>query len=286
MTAANIQTFFDAATCTATHVLACPQTGMAAIIDSVLDFEAKSGRTSTASADRVLAHVAERALTVAWHLETHAHADHLSAAPYLQQRLGGKVAIGRQICTTQSHFKDIFNASDLSADGSQFDHLFEADEIFSIGNLLAKALHTPGHTPACISYLVGDDVFIGDTLFMPDYGSARCDFPGGDPRALYRSIRKLLALPGATRMHLCHDYSPGGRAPLWQTTVAEQRAGNVHAHDGIGEDEFVAMRSARDRTLGVPALLLPAIQVNIRAGHWPPAESNGRQYLKIPLNVV
>ncbi len=286
MTTASIQTFFDSATCTATHVVACPDTGIAAIIDSVLDFEAKSGRTSTASADKVLAHVGERGLTVAWHLETHAHADHLSAAPYLQQRLGGKIAIGSQICATQAVFKGIFNTTDLATDGSQFDRLFGADEVFAIGSLQARALQTPGHTPACISYLVGDDVFIGDTLFMPDYGSARCDFPGGDPRALYQSIRRLLALPGATRMHLCHDYSPNGRPPMWQTTVAEQRAANVHAHEGIGEDEFVAMRSARDKTLGVPALLLPAIQVNIRAGHLPPAESNGKHYLKIPLNVI
>ncbi len=286
MTAASVQTFFDPVTCTATHVIACLETGVAAIVDSVLDFEAKSGRTSTVSADKVLAHVGEGGLTVAWHLETHAHADHLSAAPYLQGHVGGKIAIGRQICATQAVFKRIFNATDLATDGSQFDHLFEADEVFSIGNLHAVALHTPGHTPACISYLVGDDVFIGDTLFMPDYGSARCDFPGGDARALYQSIRRLLALPGTTRMHLCHDYSPGGREAAWVTTVATQQAANLHAHRGIGEAEFVAMRNARDKTLGVPALLLPAIQVNIRAGRLPPAEDNGTRYLKIPLNVI
>lgn len=282
----RIQSFFDEVTFTATHVVSCPVTRAAAIIDSVLDYDAKSGRTSTASAERVLAYVREQGLQVQWHLETHAHADHLSAAPYLKAQLGGQIAIGTHIRDVQGVFKKIFNAEDMRTDGTDFDHLFEDGERFRIGELEGRVMHTPGHTPACVSYLIGDDAFIGDTLFMPDYGSARCDFPGGDARTLYRSVRKLLSLPGPTRLHLCHDYLPGGRQAIWQTTVAEQRAHNIHVHDGVSEDEFVRMRSARDKTLAMPTLLLPSVQVNVRAGHFPPAEDNGVSYLKIPLNAL
>jgi glyoxylase-like metal-dependent hydrolase (beta-lactamase superfamily II) len=281
-----IQTFFDPATFTATHVVSCPITKQAAVIDSVLDFEASSGRTGSESADRVLAYLRDERLTVAWLLETHAHADHLSAAPYLKVHVGGRIAIGTHIREVQGVFKQVFNAKDMNSDGSQFDHLFEDGETFGIGKLQARVLHTPGHTPACVTYLIGDDAFVGDTLFMPDYGSARCDFPGGDARTLYRSIRKLLSLPAETRLHLCHDYLPGGRAAQWESTVGQQRQANVHVHDGVSEDDFVAMRTARDRQLGVPALMLPSVQVNARAGHLPPPEDNGTRYLKIPLNTL
>ena len=286
MTTATIKSFFDPATFTATHVVSCPVTGTAAIIDSVLDYDPKSGRTSNASADRVLQYVREKALAVEWHLETHAHADHFSAAPYLKERLGGRIAIGRHIVEVQDVFKRIFNAKDMDTDGTQFDHLFDDDERFPIGELEARVLHTPGHTPACVTYLIGNDAFVGDTLFMPDYGSARCDFPGGDARVLYRSMRTVLALPPATRLHLCHDYLPGGREARWETTVAEQRAANIHVHDGVSEDDFVAMRTARDKTLGMPTLLLPSVQVNAQAGYLPPPEDNGTRYLKIPLNAL
>ena len=283
---ARIKTFFDAATSTATHVVSCPRSGACAVIDSVLDYEPESGRTRTVSADLVLQYLRDNALTVQWLLETHAHADHLSAAPYLKQRVGGRIAIGRHIREVQGVFKAIFNAKDLRTDGTQFDHLFDDGEHFQIGEIAARVLHTPGHTPACVSYVVGGDAFVGDTLFMPDYGTARCDFPGGDARVLYRSIRKVLALPSDTRLHLCHDYPPGGRAPRWESTVAEQRGANIHVHEGITEDDFVAMRTARDKTLAMPTLLLPAIQVNVRAGHLPPPEDNGTCYLKIPINAL
>jgi glyoxylase-like metal-dependent hydrolase (beta-lactamase superfamily II) len=283
---ATIKSFFDPATSTATHVVACPNTGAAAIIDSVLDYDPKSGRTDSASADQVLRYVREQGLKVDWHLESHAHADHVSAAPYLKERVGGRIAIGRHIREVQGVFKGIFNAKDMNTDGTQFDRLFDDGEHFRIGQLEARVLHTPGHTPACVTYVIGGDAFVGDTLFMPDYGSARCDFPGGDARVLFRSIRKVLALPPETRLHLCHDYQPGGREARWETTVAEQRAANIHVHEGINEDEFVAMRTARDKTLTMPTLLLPAIQVNARAGHLPPPEDNGTRYLKIPLNVL
>ncbi len=282
----TIKTFFDAATSTATHVVSCPATGAAAVIDSVFDYDPKSGRTSSASADRVLRHLRDHRLTVQWHLETHAHADHFSAAPYLQERVGGRIAIGRHIREVQAVFQRIFNAKDMATDGTPFDHLFEDGERFRIGELEAVVLHTPGHTPACVTYVVGGDAFVGDTLFMPDYGSARCDFPGGDARILFRSIRKVLALPAGTRLHLCHDYLPGGRAAQWETSVAEQRAANIHVHDGVSEDAFVAMRTARDKTLEMPTLLLPSVQVNARAGHFPPPEDNGTRYLKIPLNAL
>jgi len=286
MTQPHIESFFDETTFTVTHIVSCRATRCAAVIDSVLDFDPKSGRTTTTAADRVLRHLRANELTVAWHLETHAHADHLSAAPYLKQQVGGRIAIGSHIREVQAVFRKIFNADDIGADGTQFDHLFADGEAFRIGELEARVMHTPGHTPACVTYRIGGDAFIGDTLFMPDYGSARCDFPGGNARTLYRSIRKVLALPDATRLHLCHDYMPGGRAPAWESTVARQRADNLHVHDGVSEDEFVAMRTARDHTLDMPTLMLPAVQVNVRAGHFPAAESNGVRYLKIPLNTV
>jgi len=278
--------FFDPLTCSVTHLVADPLTRRAAIIDSVLDFDAKSGRTRTDSADAVIAMVRKQGFAVDWLLETHAHADRLSAAQYLQQRLGGRIAVGAHICAVQKVFKQLFNAADMAIDGSPFDHLFDDGECFRIGELEASVMHTPGHTPACVSYRVGDDAFIGDTLFMPDYGTARCDFPGGDAAALYRSVRKLLALPPHTRLHLCHDYPPDHRTPQWVTTVADQKSHNVHLHDGIGEAEFVAMRTARDRTLEMPVLMLPSVQVNVRAGHLPPPDDNGTRYLKIPLNVL
>jgi len=281
-----IDAFFDPATSTVTHLLADPATMRAAVIDSVLDYDPTSGRTSTRSADAVIARVRAEGLSVDWILETHAHADHLSAAPYLQRECGGRIAIGEHIVAVQRVFKALFNAADMATDGRPFDQLFADGETFMIGSLEARVMHTPGHTPACVSYAIGDDVFIGDTLFMPDYGSARCDFPGGDASALYASVRRLLGLPGETRLHLCHDYPPAGRAPAWVTTVAEQRADNLHLRDGISQAEFVAMRRERDRTLDMPALLLPAIQVNVRAGRFPPPEDNGTRYLKLPLNAL
>ena len=286
MTDATIRSFFDPATYTVTHVVSDPATKRAALIDSVLDYDPKSGRTATRSADAVIAHVREAVLTVDWHLETHAHADHLSAAPYLKAQLGGRIAIGEHIRDVQRVFKGLFNAADLRTDGGEFDHLFQDGETFAIGQLQARVLHTPGHTPACVSYVVGRDAFVGDTLFMPDYGTARCDFPGGDARVLYQSIRKLLALGDDLRLHLCHDYMPGGREVRWQTTAGEERQGNVHVREGVTEDEFVQMRTARDRTLDMPVLMLPAVQVNARAGRLPPAEDNGIAYLKIPLNAL
>lgn len=286
MQAARIKTFFDPTTFTATHVVWCEHTRHAAVIDSVLDFDAKSGRTAHTSAQSIIDFVGDQGLTVDWHLETHAHADHFSAAAYLQAQLGGRIAIGARIREVQAVFKKVFNAQDMSTDGTPFDHLFEDGERFHIGQLEAEVMHTPGHTPACVTYLIGDDAFVGDTLFMPDYGSARCDFPGGDARTLFHSIRRVLSLPDGTRLHLCHDYQPGGREVLWETTVAAQRAANIHVHDGVTEDEFVAVRTARDRQLEMPALLLPSVQVNARGGRFPPAEDNGVRYLKIPLDVL
>jgi glyoxylase-like metal-dependent hydrolase (beta-lactamase superfamily II) len=286
MTDATIRSFFDPATYTVTHVVSDLATQRAAIIDSVLDYDPKSGRTATRSADAVIAHVREAGLTVDWHLETHAHADHLSAAPYLKAQLGGRIAIGEHIRDVQRVFKGLFNAADLRTDGGEFDHLFQDGETFAIRQLQARVLHTPGHTPACVSYVVGRDAFVGDTLFMPDYGTARCDFPGGDARVLYQSIRKLLALGDDLRLHLCHDYMPGGREVRWETTAGEERQGNIHVREGVTEEEFVQMRTARDRTLDMPVLMLPAVQVNARAGRLPPAEDNGISYLKIPLNAL
>jgi glyoxylase-like metal-dependent hydrolase (beta-lactamase superfamily II) len=283
-----VKGFFDEETFTASYVVADPETGIAAIVDSVLDFDQPSGRTSTASADAIIAHVRERGLSVEWLLETHAHADHLSAAPYLQDRLGGRIAIGREILTVQKVFGEIFNEGpDFARDGSQFDHLFGDGDVFSIGGISAIALHVPGHTPADLAYVIGDAVFVGDTMFMPDYGTARADFPGGDARRLYASVRRLMALPGQTRVFLCHDYkAPDRQEYVWETTIHAQRTGNVHAHDGIGEDQFVEMRAKRDATLGMPRLILPSIQVNMRAGHFPEPEANGIRYLKLPLNLL
>ncbi|WP_206955469.1 MBL fold metallo-hydrolase [Trinickia acidisoli] len=283
----NVEPFFDTATSTFTYVVHAGDGTPAAVIDSVLDYDPKSGRTSTASSERVVAFVREHRLQVQWLLETHAHADHLSAAQYLKQQLGGKIGIGEQIRAVQHKFKGVFNlGADVSEDGTQFDHLFKDDETFEIGALAARALHVPGHTPADIAYQIGDAVFVGDTLFMPDVGSARCDFPGGDAHTLYRSVRKLLSLPPRTRLFMCHDYPPASRVASCETTVDDERRANVHLHEGVSEDEFVEMRVARDRTLSMPVLILPAVQVNIRAGDMPPAESNGVRYLKIPLNAL
>jgi len=283
----TIQPFFDPATWTVTYVVYQRERAECVIIDSVLDYDPKAGRTSTESADKVIAFVREHALHVEWILETHAHADHLSAAPYLKHHLGGRIAIGKNIRHVQGVFKAIFNLEpEFRLDGSQFDHLFEEDETFAIGGLTGKAIHVPGHTPADMAYQIGDAVFVGDTLFMPDVGTARCDFPGGDAHALYRSIRKLLDLPGGTRLFMCHDYPPEGRGPAWETTVSAQRERNIHVHDGVSEAQFVAMRKARDATLSMPTLILPSVQVNIRAGELPPPEANGMRYLKIPLNAV
>lgn len=283
-----IRTFFDEPTNTATHVVHDPATGAAAIIDSVLDFDQASGRTSHASADAIIAYVEEAGLTVEWQIETHAHADHLSAAPYLQERLGGTLVIGQHITTVQRVFGEIFNEDDRFArDGSQFDRLMADGERFTLGELEGIVLHTPGHTPACMAWIIGDALFTGDTLFMPDYGTARADFPGGDAATLYRSIRRLMELPGETRVFLCHDYKAVGRDDYaWETTIAAERTGNVHVHDGVSEADFVAMREARDRTLGMPKLILPSIQVNMRAGHLPEPEANGTRYLKLPLNQL
>ncbi|GIZ13924.1 MBL fold metallo-hydrolase [Pseudomonas sp. NCCP-436] len=285
---AVITPFFDPATFTYSYVVSDPDSGRCAIIDSVLDYDAASGRTSHAGAERIVAHVRAQGLTVDWLLETHVHADHLSAAPYLRQELGGRLAIGAQITQVQRTFGELFNAgSGFARDGRQFDRLFADGERFRIGGLDAQALHTPGHTPACMTYVVGDAAFVGDTLFMPDYGTARCDFPGGDARVLYRSIQRLFALPDATRLFLCHDYKAPGREHFhYQSTVAEQRAHNVHVREGVGEDAFVAMRRQRDATLFMPALILPSVQVNMRGGELPPPEDNGVRYLKVPLNVL
>ena len=282
----RIEPFFDATTSTFTYVIYEAPGSRCAIVDSVLDYDPHSGRTATLSADHVARFVRDQGLTVEWLLETHAHADHLSAAPYLRRQLGGRIAIGEGIRRVQGAFKDVFNLEpEFRLDGSQFDHLFQPDEVFHIGALTARALHVPGHTPADMAYQVEEEhVFVGDTLFMPDVGSARCDFPGGSARDLYRSIRRLLALPEATRLYLCHDYPPAGREARHETTVGEERALNVHVRDGVDEDAFVALRTRRDATLSMPTLILPAIQVNIRAGTLPPAEANGRRYLKIPID--
>lgn len=283
----SIKPFFDSATWTVSYVISDNATRMAAVIDPVLDFDFKSGRTRTDSADQMLDYIRTAGLTVQWILETHAHADHLSSAGYIRQQAGGRIAIGENIRQVQAVFKKIYNLErGFVPDGSQFDHLFRDGETFSIGEVEAVALLVPGHTPADMAYLLDGAVFVGDTLFMPDVGSARADFPGGDARSLYRSMRRLLDLPSETRMFMCHDYPPGGRAPHWETTVAAQRANNIHVRDGIDEEQFIAMRKARDATLEVPTLILPAIQVNVRAGQLPPPDDNGVSYLRIPLNVL
>lgn len=284
---AQVKAFFDPATWTVSYVVFDAPGGHCALVDSVLDYDPKSGRTRPDSADQLIAFVREQNLMVDWILETHAHADHLSAAPYLRKHLGGKIAIGGKITQVQNVFKGIFHLEpEFATNGSQFDHLFEDGDTFAIGTLQAQALSVPGHTPACMAYQVGDAVFVGDTLFMPDVGTARCDFPGGNAHTLYQSVRKLLSLPPETRLFMCHDYPPEGRAAQWECTVADQRARNIHVHDGVSEAEFVAMRTKRDAGLAMPVLILPSVQVNIRAGELPPPEANGVSYLKIPLNAL
>lgn len=284
---AQVKAFFDPATWTVSYVVFDAPGGHCALVDSVLDYDPKSGRTRTDSANQLIAFVREQNLTVDWILETHAHADHLSAAPYLRKHLGGKIAIGGKITQVQNVFKGIFHLEpEFATNGSQFDRLFEDGDTFAIGALQAQALSVPGHTPACMAYQVGDAVFVGDTLFMPDVGTARCDFPGGNAHTLYQSVRKLLSLPAETRLFMCHDYPPEGREAQWECTVADQRARNIHVHDGVSEAEFVAMRTKRDAGLAMPVLILPSVQVNIRAGELPPPEANGVSYLKIPLNAL
>ncbi|PKG54762.1 MULTISPECIES: MBL fold metallo-hydrolase [Halomonadaceae] len=281
-----VKHFFDEPTNTFSYVVQDPDSSACAIIDSVLDFDYAAGRTDVRSADNIIAFVREHQLDVAWILETHVHADHLSAAPYLHEQLGGKTGIGAKIVKVQEIFGKAFNAgTEFARDGSQFDALFEEGDTFNIGQLQGRVLHTPGHTPACLTYVVGDAAFVGDTLFMPDYGTARCDFPGGDARTLYHSIQKVLALPEQTRLFLCHDYKAPGRDTFQhETSVAEQRSENVHVHEGVSEEAFVKMRTERDATLGMPRLIIPSVQVNMRAGALPPAEENGTVYLKVPIN--
>ena len=282
-----VKSFFDEATSTASHVVQDPATKKAAIVDSVTDFDQASGRTSFANADQIVDYVRTQGLSVDWLLETHAHADHLSAAPYLKEKLGGTIAIGAKICAVQRAFAEVFNEdASFACDGSQFGRLFGDGDRFAVGEIAAIALHVPGHTPADLAYVIGDSVFVGDTIFMPDYGTARCDFPGGDARQLYRSIRRLMALPEDARLYLCHDYqAPERPFYAWETTVGAERQ-NIHVHDGVGEDEFVAMRTKRDATLKTPKLILPSVQINMRAGQLPEPEANGTSYLKIPLNLL
>ena len=282
----DVTAFFDEETFTVSFVVRDPAGKACAIVDSVLDFDYASGHTDTRSADAIIAHVRAEGLDVQWILETHVHADHLSAAPYLQQQLGGRIGIGEKITVVQDTFGKIFNeGTEFQRDGSQFDRLFREGDSFGIGGLRGQVLHTPGHTPACMTYVVGDAAFVGDTLFMPDYGTARCDFPGGSAEALFASIQKILALPDATRIFVCHDYKAPGRDDYaWETTVAEERARNVHIGGGRTAEEFVQMRQARDRTLGMPRLIIPSLQVNMRAGQMPPPEDNGQTYLKVPVN--
>ncbi len=282
-----IQPFFDEATFTVTYLVSDPASGRAAIIDPVRDYDHKSGKTSTRSADAVLAAARERGLTIDWILETHAHADHLTAAPHLRAKTGARVVIGEHICAVQKIFKGVFNAPDVSENGSEFDRLVRDGERLALGGLEIEVMHLPGHTPADVAYRIADAVFVGDTIFMPDYGTARADFPGGDAATLYRSIRRLLSLPAETRLFMCHDYKAPGRDRFaWESTVAEQRARNVHVHDGVDEAGFVALRTKRDATLAAPVLLLPSVQVNIRAGNLPPPEGNGVSYLKIPVRMI
>lgn len=279
--------FFDAGTHTISYVVKDPAGPACAVIDPVMDIDLAAGRITSGGADAIIAHIRERGLALEWLIETHVHADHLSAAPYIQERLGGRIGIGARITVVQEVFGKVFNeGTEFRRDGSQFDRLFEDGERYGIGSLQACVMHTPGHTPACMTHVIGDAAFVGDTLFMPDGGSARADFPGGDARALFRSIRRVLELPPATRLFMCHDYGPGGREIRWESSVAEERAHNIHARDGIAEDEFVAMREARDRTLGMPQLILPSLQVNMRAGALPPPDGDGRHFLKLPINAL
>jgi glyoxylase-like metal-dependent hydrolase (beta-lactamase superfamily II) len=284
----EVTAFFDEATFTISYVIRDPSGKEAAIIDSVLDYDPKSGRTQTTSADQIVEFVRRNGLIVTWILETHVHADHLTAAPYLQGKLGGRVGIGRHVSSVQKTFSQVFNTEKgFCTDGSQFDHLFDEGDIVQVGRLAGQVLHTPGHTPACVSYVFGDAIFVGDTLFMPDYGTARADFPGGDAALLYRSIRRLLEFAPETRLFMCHDYKAPGRDDYaWEASVAAQRSGNVHIKDGIDQAAFVEMRRARDKTLQMPVLLIPSVQVNMRAGHLPPPESNGVSYLKVPVDTL
>jgi glyoxylase-like metal-dependent hydrolase (beta-lactamase superfamily II) len=284
----DVKAFFDEPTNTFSYVVADPASARCAIVDSVLDYDPSSGHTDKRSADAMMAFAKEKGLEVEWILETHVHADHLSAAPYVKQKVGGKLAIGENIRTVQEVFGKIFNAgTEFQRDGSQFDHLFKDGDTFKLGTIDARVLHTPGHTPACVTYVIGDAAFVGDTLFMPDFGTARCDFPGGDAGALYRSIRRIFTLPDETRLFMCHDYKAPGRDEFsCQTTVGEEKHNNVHVHEGVSEDEFVQMRTERDKKLGMPKLIIPSVQVNMRAGQLPPAEENGVRYLKVPLDVL
>ncbi|TAJ33416.1 MBL fold metallo-hydrolase [Bosea sp. (in: a-proteobacteria)] len=281
----EVTAFFDEATNTVSYVVKDPTSQACAVIDSVMDIDYAAGRIAYESADEIIAFIREHALTLEWLIETHVHADHLSAAPYIQGKLGGRIGIGDQITVVQETFGKVFNeGTEFQRDGSQFDRLFADGDTYTIGSMTAFAMHTPGHTPACMTHVVGDAAFVGDTLFMPDGGSARADFPGGDARTLYRSIKRVLSLPPQTRLFMCHDYGPNGREIRWETTVAEQRAHNIHVHDGIGEDEFVEKREARDRTLAMPKLIIPSLQVNMKAGELPAPDSSGKRFLKVPLN--
>jgi glyoxylase-like metal-dependent hydrolase (beta-lactamase superfamily II) len=284
---AEVTGFFDTETNTISYVVKDPGSSACAIVDSVMDIDYAAGHIGYQSADAIIRHVEENGLKVEWHIETHAHADHLSAAPYLQEKLGGTLGIGEKITVVQEVFGKIFNeGAEFRRDGSQFDRLFEDGDTYQVGTMAAFAIHTPGHTPACMTHVIGDAAFVGDTLFMPDGGTARADFPGGDARQLYRSIKKVLSLPGEMRLFMCHDYGPHGREIRWETTVADERANNIHVRDGITEDEFVAMRTARDKILEMPKLIIPSIQVNIRGGQLPAAEDNGVRYLKVPLDKL
>jgi glyoxylase-like metal-dependent hydrolase (beta-lactamase superfamily II) len=288
MSTPDVKGFFDPETYTISYVVTDPDTKKCAIIDSLLDYDAASGRTHTASADQLIANVRERGLECEWVIDTHLHADHLTAAPYIRSQIGGKTAIGDQISAVQKVFGSIFNAEQsFHTDGSQFDHLFSDGESYSVGNIEAKAIHTPGHTPACMSHLIGDALFVGDTIFMPDFGTARCDFPGGDAGTLFDSIQKLFALPDETRMFLCHDYKAPGRDDyVWETTVGEQKRSNIHVKTGTSREAFIEMRTSRDATLDMPKLILPSVQINMRAGEMPPPEDDGKRYMKIPINAL
>ncbi|MGL5009877.1 MAG: MBL fold metallo-hydrolase [Paracoccaceae bacterium] len=281
----DVTGFFDAASNTVTYIVRDPASTACAIIDSVMDFDYAAGRISHGAADQLIAHIRQHGLTLEWLIETHVHADHLSAAPYIQGQLGGRIGIGAAITTIQETFGKVFNeGTEFQRDGSQFDQLFSDGDTYRIGTMTAFVMHTPGHTPACMTHVIGNAAFVGDTLFMPDGGSARADFPGGDARTLYRSIRRVLALPPEMRLFMCHDYGPNGRDIRWETTVAEQIAHNIHVHEGVTEDEFVALREARDKTLGMPKLIIPSLQINMRGGDLPPADDDGKRFLKVPIN--
>ncbi len=287
MTRPAVTAFFDEPTNTVTYVVRDPTSTACAVIDSVMDFDYASGHISFGAADGVIAFIQSHRLTLEWLIETHVHADHLSGAPYIQSKLGGKIGIGAQITTVQDTFGKVFNeGTEFQRDGSQFDRLFTDGDTYQIGGLTAFTMHTPGHTPACMTHVIGDAAFVGDTLFMPDGGSARADFPGGDARTLYRSIKRVLSMPGAMRLFMCHDYGPNGREIRWETTVAEQNAHNIHVREGVTEDQFVALREARDATLAMPRLIIPSLQINMRAGHLPPVDESGKHFLKVPINEL